>query len=104
MVVANVTGLITGINHDFTRHAWRGNHQRQVPVKSLMRLTFRTVILMVTLHRERRFRHVNEEMTEETFEQTHTLATPIDCDNAIGPGLALFWLTCQWQYRGVAWI
>ena len=31
-------------------------------------------------------RYVVEEMTEETFEQvTYTLATPIDCDNAIIP-------------------
>lgn len=47
-------------------------------------------------------RYVVEEMTEETFEQvTYTLATPIDCDNAIIPARTILADVCQWQYRGV---
>ncbi len=84
MVVANVTGLLTGINHDFDDMLGVVITRRQVPVKYLDAVNFPNGNPDADPTQEAVSRYVVEEMTEETFEQvTYTLATPIDCDNAI---------------------
>ena len=102
MVVANVTGLLTGINHDFDDMLGVVITRRQVPVKNLDAVNFPNGNPDADPTQEAVSRYVVEEMTEETFEQvTYTLATPIDCDNAIIPARTILADVCQWLYRGV---
>jgi lambda family phage minor tail protein L len=102
MAVANVTGLLTGINHDFDDMLGVVITRRQVPVKYLDAVNFPNGNPDADPTQEAVSRYVVEEMTEETFEQvTYTLATPIDCDNAIIPARTILADVCQWQYRGV---
>jgi hypothetical protein len=91
MAVANVTGLLTGINHDFDDMLGVVITRRQVPVKHLDAVNFPNGNPDADPTQEAVSRYVVEEMTEETFEQvTYTLATPIDCDNAIIPALPTY--------------
>ncbi len=68
-----------------------------MPVKYLDEGYFPNGNLMQTLGRPVS-RYVVEETTEETFERvTYTLATPIDCDNAIIPARTILADVCQWR-------
>ena len=102
MTVANVTGLLTGINHDYDDMLGVVITRRQVPVKYLDAVNFPNGNVDADPTQEAVSRYVVEELTEETFEQvSYTLATPIDCDNAIIPARTILADVCQWQYRGV---
>lgn len=99
---ARQLGLLTGINHDYDDMLGVVITRRQVPVKYLDALNFPNGNTDADPTKEAVSRYVVEEMTEETFEQvTYTLATPIDCDNAIIPARTILADVCQWQYRGV---
>lgn len=101
MAVANVTGLITGINSDFDDMLGVVLTRRQVPVKFLDAVNFPNGNADANPTMEAVSRYIVEEKTEETFEQvTYTLATPIDCDNAIIPARTILSDVCQWSYRG----
>ena len=101
MAVANVTGLITGINSDFDDMLGVVITRRQVPVKHLDAVNFPNGNPDADPTMEAVSRYVVEEMTEETFEQvTYSLATPVDCDNAIIPARTILADVCQWAYRG----
>nr|DAL51206.1 MAG TPA_asm: minor tail protein L [Caudoviricetes sp.] len=101
LVVANVTGLITGINADFNDMLGVVITRRQVPVKHLDAANFPNGNPDANSTMEAVSRYIVEEMTEETFEQvTYSLATPIDCDNAIIPARTILADVCQWAYRG----
>ncbi len=101
MAVANVSGLITGINSDFDDMIGVVITRRQVPVKYLDAVNFPNGNPDADQTMEAVSRYVVEEKTEETFEQvTYTLATPIDCDNAIIPARTILADVCQWAYRG----
>ena len=81
MKVANITGLITGINLDAVNFPG-GNPDADTTMEAVSR-------------------YVIEEMVEETFETvTYNLATPVDCDNAIIPARTILADVCQWIYRG----
>lgn len=102
MAVANVTGLITGINRDFDDMLGVTVTRRQVPVKYLDAVNFPKGNPEADVTQEAVSRYIVEEMTEETFEQvTYSLSTPIDCDNAIIPARTILADNCQWVYRGV---
>lgn len=101
MKVANVTGLITGINSDFDDALGATVTRRQVPVKYLDAVNFPGGNADADTSMEAVFRYVIEEMAEETFETvTYNLATPVDCDNAIIPARTILADVCQWVYRG----
>lgn len=101
MTVANVSGLITGINSDFNDALGAVVTRRQVSVKYLDAVNFPSGNANADPTKEVVSRYVVEEMTEETFEQvTYTLATPVDCDNAIIPARTILADVCQWSYRG----
>ncbi|EHK8991133.1 phage minor tail protein L [Escherichia coli] len=101
MTVANITGLITGINHDYDDALGVVITRRQVPVKYLDAVNFKAGNPEADPTQEAVSRYVIEEMTEETFEQvTYSLATPVDCDNAVIPGRTVLADVCQWSYRG----
>ncbi|MEQ9886184.1 phage minor tail protein L [Pectobacterium zantedeschiae] len=101
MKVANITGLITGINSDFDDALGAVVTRRQVPVKYLDVVNFPGGNPDADPTMEAVSRYVIEEMTEETFETvTYSLATPVDCDNAIIPARTILADVCQWIYRG----
>lgn len=101
MKVANITGLITGINHDFDDALGAVVTRRQVLVKYLDALNFPKGNADADPTMEAVSRYVIEEMAEETFETvTYNLATPVDCDNAIIPARTILADVCQWVYRG----
>ncbi|SMG61755.1 phage minor tail protein L [Cedecea sp. NFIX57] len=101
MAVANVSGLITGINSDFDDMLGVVITRRQVPVKHLDAVNFPNGNPDADPTKEAVSRYIVEEMTEETFEQvTYSLATPVDCDNAIIPARTILADVCQWVYRG----
>lgn len=101
MTVANISGLITGINSDFDDALGAVVTRRQVPVKHLDAVNFPNGNPDADSTMEAVSRYVVEEMTEETFETvTYALATPIDCDNAIIPARTILADVCQWVYRG----
>ncbi|MFL6616018.1 MAG: phage minor tail protein L [Pantoea agglomerans] len=101
MKVANITGLITGINHDFEDALGAVVTRRQVLVKHLDVVNFPNGNSNADPTMEAVSRYVIEEMAEETFETvTYNLATPVDCDNAIIPARTILADVCQWVYRG----
>jgi lambda family phage minor tail protein L len=101
MKVANITGLITGINHDFEDALGAVVTRRQVLVKHLDTVNFPNGNANADPTMEAVSRYVIEEMAEETFETvTYNLATPVDCDNAIIPARTILADVCQWVYRG----
>lgn len=101
MKVANITGLITGINHDFEDALGAVVTRRQVLVKHLDAVNFPNGNANADPTMEAVSRYVIEEMAEETFETvTYNLATPVDCDNAIIPARTILADVCQWVYRG----
>jgi len=101
MTLANISGLITGINSDFSDALGAVITRRQVPVQYLDAVNFPNGNPQADPTMEAVSRYVIEEMVEETFEQvTYSLATPIDCDNAIIPARTILAEICQWQYRG----
>lgn len=101
MKVANITGLITGINHDFDDALGAVVTRRQVLVKHLDAVNFPNGNADADPTMEAVSRYVIEEMVEETFETvTYNLATPVDCDNAIIPARTILADVCQWVYRG----
>ena len=101
MQVANITGLITGINADFDDALGAVVTRRQVPVSALDAVNFPNGNPDADTTQEAVSRYVIEEMAEETYEAaTYNLATPIDCDNAIIPARTILADVCQWQYRG----
>lgn len=101
MKVANITGLITGINHDFEDALGAVLTRRQVLVKHLDVVNFPNGNANADPTMEAVSRYVIEEMAEETFETvTYNLATPVDCDNAIIPARTILADVCQWVYRG----
>lgn len=101
MKVANITGLITGINHDFEDALGAVVTRRQVLVKHLDVVNFPNGNENADPTMEAVSRYVIEEMAEETFETvTYNLATPVDCDNAIIPARTILADVCQWVYRG----
>jgi lambda family phage minor tail protein L len=101
MKVANITGLITGINHDFEDALGAVVTRRQVLVKHLDVVNFPNGNANADPTMEAVSRYVIEEMAEETFETvTYNLATPVDCDNAIIPARTILADVCQWVYRG----
>ncbi|MCA6998226.1 phage minor tail protein L [Dickeya solani] len=101
MKVANITGLITGINADFDDALGAVVTRRQVPVSALDAVNFPSGNPDADPTQEAVSRYVIEEMAEETFETvTYNLATPIDCDNAIIPARTILADVCQWLYRG----
>lgn len=101
MKVANITGLITGINHDFEDALGAVVTRRQVLVKHLDVVNFPNGNSNADPTMEAVSRYVIEEMAEETFETvTYNLATPVDCDNAIIPARTILADVCQWFYRG----
>lgn len=101
MKVANITGLITGINHDFEDALGAVVTRRQVLVKHLDAVNFPNGNANADPTMEAVSCYVIEEMAEETFETvTYNLATPVDCDNAIIPARTILADVCQWVYRG----
>lgn len=101
MKVANITGLITGINSDFDDALGAVVTRRQVLVKNLDEVNFPAGNADADTSMEAVSRYVIEEMAEETFETvTYNLATPVDCDNAIIPARTILADVCQWVYRG----
>ncbi|AXW87835.1 phage tail protein [Lonsdalea britannica] len=101
MTVANISGLITGINHDFDDALGAVVTRRQVLVKHLDAVNFPNGNPEADSTMEAVSRYVIEEMAEETFETvTYNLATPVDCDNAVIPARTILADVCQWQYRG----
>lgn len=101
MKVANITGLITGINHDFEDALGAVVTRRQVLVKHLDVVNFPNGNANADPTMEAVSRYLIEEMAEETFETvTYNLATPVDCDNAIIPARTILADVCQWVYRG----
>lgn len=101
MKVANITGLITGINHDFEDALGAVVTRRQVLVKHLDVVNFPNGSSNADPTMEAVSRYVIEEMAEETFETvTYNLTTPVDCDNAIIPARTILADVCQWVYRG----
>lgn len=101
MKAANITGLITGINHDFEDALGAVVTRRQVLVKHLDVVNFPNGNSNADPTMEAVSRYVIEEMAEETFETvTYNLATPVDCDNAIIPARTILADVCQWVYRG----
>lgn len=101
MAVANVSGLITGVNHDFADMIGVVITRRQVPVKFLDAVNFPNGNPDADPTKEGVSRYVVTRMTEETFEQvTYELATPVDCDNAVMPARTILADVCQWIYRG----
>lgn len=101
MAVANVTGLITGMNSSFDDLLGVVVTRRQVPVKYLDAVNFPNGNPDADTTMEAVSRYQIEEMTEETFEQvTYSLSTPIDSDNAIIPARTILADVCQWVYRG----
>ena len=96
MKVANITGLITGINHDFDDALGAVVTRRQVLVKHLDAVNFPNGNADADPTMEAVSRYVIEEMAEETFETvTYNLATPVDCDNAIIPARTILADVCQ---------
>ncbi|MFP1868693.1 phage minor tail protein L [Lonsdalea quercina] len=101
MTVANISGLITGINHDFEDALGAVVTRRQVSVKYLDAANFPNGNPDADSTMEAVSRYVIEEMSEETFETvTYNLASPVDCDNAVIPARTILADVCQWQYRG----
>lgn len=101
MKVANVSGLITGINSDFDDALGAVITRRQVMVSYLDAVNFPSGNPNADTSMEAVSRYVIEEMAEETFETvTYNLATPVDCDNAIIPARTILADVCQWVYRG----
>lgn len=101
MTVANITGLVTSINNDFNDAVGATLTRRQVLVKHLDAVNFPNGNPDADPTIEGLFRYVIEEMTDENYETvTYSLATPIDCDNAIIPARTILADVCPWQYRG----
>ncbi|WP_299996805.1 phage minor tail protein L [uncultured Cedecea sp.] len=101
MTVANITGLITGINADFDDALGAVVTRRQVMVKHLDSVNFPNGNADADPTMEVLSRYIIEEMAEEAFETvTYNLATPVDCDNAIIPARTILADVCQWVYRG----
>ncbi|GAB2953958.1 phage minor tail protein L [Hafnia psychrotolerans] len=101
MKVANITGLVTGINSDFDDALGAVVTRRQVPVYHLDAVNFPGGNPNADSTMEAVSRYVIEEMAEETFETvTYNLATPVDCDNSIIPARTILADVCQWVYRG----
>ena len=101
LAVANVTGLIAGINKDFDDLLDVVITRRQVDVKYLDAVNFPNGNPAADPTMEAVSRYVVEEMVEENPEQvTYSLATPVDCDNAIIPARTILADVCQWTYRG----
>src|SRR5471030_2707244 len=96
MKVANITGLVTGINSDFDDALGAVVTRRQVPVYHLDAVNFPGGNLNADPTMEAVSRYVIEEMAEETFETvTYNLATPVDCDNSIIPARTILADVCQ---------
>lgn len=101
MAVANLDGLITGINSDFNDASGAILTRRQVLVKYLDVVNFPNGNPDADTTMEAVSRYTVEEMSEETPEQvTYNLSTPVDQDNAVIPGRTILADVCQWLYRG----
>ncbi|MDF7681492.1 phage minor tail protein L [Enterobacteriaceae bacterium ESL0689] len=102
MAVANLTGLLTGINHDFGDLLDVVITRRQVSVKYLDAVNFPNGNPDADPTQEAVSRYVVDKVEEETREQvTYSLSTPVDHDTAVIPGRTILADVCQWQYRGV---
>lgn len=101
ITVANLTGLMTGLNSDFNDILGARLIRHQVPVASLDAVNFPEGNPEADPTNEAISWYIVEEMSEETFERvTYKLAFPADCDNAIIPARTILADVCQWQYRG----
>lgn len=101
MVVANISGLITGINSDFDEALGAILTRRQVLVAHLDAVNFPNGNDNADPTIEAVSRYIVDEMAEETFEKvTYNLATPVDRDNAVIPARTILADVCPWVYRG----
>lgn len=101
MAVANMGGLIMGMNNDFNDLVGLTLTRRQVLVKHLDAVNFPNGNPEADPTIEGVSRYVIQAMTEENDEQVqYELSTPIDHDKAIIPGRTILADVCQWQYRG----
>ncbi|HBC5344617.1 TPA: phage minor tail protein L [Escherichia coli] len=101
MIVANIGGLITGMNNDFNDLRGMKVTRRQVEVKYLDAVNFPNGNPDADPSIEAVSFYVVEAMSEETADQVqYELSTPIDADKAVIPGRTILTDVCQWQYRG----
>lgn len=102
MTVADVAGLITGINNDFDDALGAVLTRRQVLVKHLDAVNFPNGNDDADPTMEGLSRYVIDEMAEQKPGEsvTYNLATPVDQDNAIIPARTILADVCQWVYRG----
>ncbi|QLY46411.1 phage minor tail protein L [Escherichia coli] len=101
MAVANIGGLITGMNNDFNDLRGMKVTRRQVEVKYLDAVNFPNGNPDADPSIEAVSFYVIEAMSEETADQVqYELSTPIDADKAVIPGRTILADVCQWQYRG----
>lgn len=101
LTVANVNGLITGINADFDDCLGATVTRRQVPVKALDAVNFPNGNPDADPSHEVVSRWVIEEMPEDLYPQiTYTLASVVDSEAAMVPGRTILADVCQWIYRG----
>lgn len=97
MAVANVTGMIFGMNHDFEDLLGVVITRRQVPVKYLDAVNFPNGNPDADPTMEAVSRYVVEEMTEETSEQVPVLS---GADRAMQVMTGLpWWLACDGELR-----
>ncbi|KMV73314.1 tail protein [bacteria symbiont BFo2 of Frankliniella occidentalis] len=101
MTVSNVTGLITGVNHDFDDIIGVALTRRQVDVKYLDAVNFPNGNTSADSTKEAVSRFIVQSMNGEDEETvTYSLATPVDNDKAVAPARTILADVCQWRYRG----
>lgn len=101
LTVSNLDGSITGINRDFDDAVGMRVVRRQVPVKYLDAVNFTGGNPLADPTQEAVSWFLVEEMTEENDETvTYSLASPVDCDQAVVPGRTILADVCQWVYKG----
>ncbi|EFF6684320.1 phage minor tail protein L [Escherichia coli] len=101
MAVANIGGMITGMNNDYNDLLGLRVTRHQVAVKYLDAINFPNGNPEADPSIEAVSIYVIEAMSEENPDQVqYELATPVDADKAVIPGRTILADVCQWQYRG----
>ncbi|ENQ0912817.1 phage minor tail protein L [Escherichia coli] len=102
MAVADIGGMVIGMNNDYNDLVGLHVTRRQVEVKYLDAVNFPNGNPDADPSIEAVSKYVIEAMSEEVAgEQVqYELATLIDADKAIIPGRTILADVCQWQYRG----
>ncbi|MFZ1874360.1 MAG: phage minor tail protein L [Chania sp.] len=103
LTVANISGLLTGLNEDFDDLVGAIVTRRQVPRRALDAVNFKQGNPQADATQELVSRYVIERLTNLTSEAaTYELALPSESDGAMLPARVIISDICPWEYRSAS--